>query len=111
VVAFFLEKGVEPAVTDRSDMTGLHRAAASRHTQVVRVLLEHGAPLEVKNQWGGTVLDSTVYFARHDPAGSAEYVGVLEALLAAGADVGAVTPFPTGSASLDELLRRHGARS
>jgi hypothetical protein len=39
-----------------------------------------------------------------------DYPRALEALIAAGANVSAVTPFPTGHAVIDELLRRYGAR-
>jgi len=104
LVDYLLGKGVDPAAKDVDDMTGLHWAAANLHLEVVRSLLQHGAPLEVKNHWGGTVLDSTVYFARQQPADSADYVPVIEILIAAGADVNAVTPCPTGNAILDDLL-------
>jgi hypothetical protein len=75
----------------------------------VRLLTERGAPLEARNTWGGTVLDSTVYFAVHDPAGAERHAAALELVLAAGADVRAAT-YPTGDARVDELLERHGAR-
>ena len=75
----------------------------------MNLLTQRGAPLEATNQWGGTVLDSTVYFALQHPADWPHYATVLERLIAAGADMGAVT-YPTGNDRLDELLRRHGAR-
>ena len=111
VVDFFLEKGVDPNAKDSDSMTALHWAAANGSMDVIDRLLERGALLEVENTWGGTVLDSTVYFALHQPVTGADYLAVIETLVSAGADVGAVTPFPTGNQHIDELLRRHGARS
>lgn len=69
---------------------------------------EHGAPLEARNRWGGTVLASTLYFALHPQPNPADYAAAIELLLEAGADLGAVT-CPTGNELIDELLRRRGA--
>lgn len=112
VVAFLLDAGVNIAASD--DMTGLHWAAGHRYADVVRLLLSHGAPLEVKNRWGGTVLDSTLWFAMHPPTGHPHgvadvgYVAILEMLITAGADLGALERGLTGLSAIDELLRRHG---
>lgn len=108
VAEFFLDLGVDVAVKD--DMTPLHWAAANGCVDLVTKLIERGAPLEQENVWGGTVLDSTVYFAVNQPVAGVNYPAVLEALIAAGANVSAVTPFPTGHAVIDDVLRRHGAR-
>jgi hypothetical protein len=105
VVELLLAKGVDPAVADDDGMTGLHLAAAFGHVELIPLLAEHGAPLEARNRWGGTVLDSTVYFAIHGPVPGVDYLPVIERLIAAGADVGAVTP-PTGNEAIDALLRR-----
>jgi hypothetical protein len=111
VARFLLDRGVDPAARDGDAMTALHWAAAGRCMELVKLLLGKGAPLEVENIWGGTVLDSTVFFAlnnpRTTPDSSAEYPAVIEALLAAGANAAAVTPFPTGDPELDAVLRRH----
>ena len=113
VAKFLLDQGVDPAAKDGNAMTALHWAAAGRCLTLVTLLLERGAPLEVENTWGGTVLDSTVYFAlnapRTTPCSSHGYPAVIEALLADGAEPAAVTPFPTGDGELDGVLRRHGA--
>jgi hypothetical protein len=90
-------------------MTALHWASASGALDVMSWLLERGTPLEVRNTWGGTVLDSTVYFAMHQPMRGADYPAVIEALVAAGADVREVSPFPTGIDEIDAILRRAGA--
>jgi ankyrin repeat protein/uncharacterized glyoxalase superfamily protein PhnB len=107
VVELLLANGLDPGATDQHDMTGLHWAAARRHLDVVRLLVERGAPLEVRNRWGGTVLDSTLYFALQPGVEAESYLPVLELLLASGADPKAAT-YPTGRAPIDELLERHG---
>jgi ankyrin repeat protein len=119
-VELLLDRGVDPAGSDRSDMTALHWAAANRHLQIVGLLLERGAPLEGKNTWGGTVLASTAWFVANGswfptthprgelaPKPSAAYAEIVEALLAAGADVGVLSK-RTGDAAVDEVLKRHG---
>jgi ankyrin repeat protein len=110
VVELLLDRGVDPGAKGKDDMTALHWAAANGLMDVIALLLRHGAPLEVKNAWGGTVLDSTVYFARHEPVDGVHYPDVIQTLIAAGAEVGAVR-LPTGDARLDELLRLRGNRS
>jgi Ankyrin repeat len=96
-------------LTRHPRMTGLHCAAANGYMDIVTLLLERGAPLEAKNTWGGTVLDSTVYFALHHPVHGVNYPAVIETLIAAGADVRAVT-YSTRNRHVDEVLQRHGAR-
>jgi len=103
VVELLLEQGVDPAAADKDAMTGLHWAAAGRHLEAAGLLIRHGAPLEARNRWGGTVLSSTVFLALQRPAQAALYVPVLERLIAAGADVRAVER-PTGNAALDTAL-------
>ena len=64
-----------------------------------------GAPLEVENQWGGTVLNSTLHFALYIPYPDVDYAPVVERLVTAGADASVVDPFPTGHAAIDAVLR------
>lgn len=111
VVELLLRRGVNPAVMDDDRMTALHCAAGAGHLDVVRLLLKHGAPFEVENIWGGTVLNSTLHFAFNDPATGVDYIPIIETLLEAGADVTVVNSFfPTGNARIDDVLARHGAR-
>jgi hypothetical protein len=111
VVDFLLQTGVDHAATD--GLTGLHWAAGHRYLDVVRLLLARGAALEAKNAWGGTVLDSTVWFAKHPPIdhphdrSDVGYLEIIEVLLGAGADVSAVRPFPTSVGPIDTLLRQY----
>jgi hypothetical protein len=107
-VRVLLGHGVDPAAQDNQGMTGLHWAAANGHVDVVKLLLEQGAPLETRNAWGGTVLGSTLHFAHQYPEDAAAYAAMIGLLLLAGAEVRAVE-YPTGIAPIDEVLGRHGA--
>ena len=108
VVSLLLARGVDPSAADTVGMTGLHWAAGNGHLAVVELLTQRGAPLEVRNTWGGTVLSTTVYLARHQLDDWPRLSAVIEALVAAGADIRAVT-YPTGVEPIDELLSRLGA--
>jgi hypothetical protein len=113
IATFLLDQEVDPAARDGNAMTALHWAAASRCMDLVVRLVGQGAPLEAQNTWGGTVLDSTVWFAvnspRTTPCSSHGYPAIIDALLVAGSNAAAVIPFPTGDVELDGVLRRHGA--
>ena len=107
VAEFFIDIGVDPASKDGYDMTPLHWAAPNGMMNVVRRLLAAGAPLEVLNRWGGTVLNSTIHFAIYMPVKDVDYPAVLETLIAAGANVNVA--YPSGDERVDAQLRRHGA--
>jgi len=101
VVTFLLDHGVDPASGAGVDMTGLHLAAHDGHLDTVKLLLAHNAPLEVKNSYGGTVLDQTLWSAVNHPRPA--HREIVEALIAAGAKVEA--DWFTGIPDIDELLR------
>ncbi len=106
VVSTMLGRHVDPAAADVDRMTGFHVAAANGHMEVIDLLVGHSAPLEARNRWGGTVLDSTVFFALNGPVPGVSYPAVVERLLAAGADARAVD-LPTGNPAIDALFRRY----
>jgi hypothetical protein len=103
VAQFLLDRGVSPVAND-SDMTALHWAAASGSMEILERLLQNGAPLEVENRWGGTVLNSTLHFAQYQPIPGVDYPAVIRALIAAGADTSVVDPAGTGNVDIDRLL-------
>jgi hypothetical protein len=104
IARFLLQKGADAASQDNQGFTGLHWAAFHGHADTVAILLEPGAPLEVKNVYGGTVLDCTVWASLR--AGlDVDYVPVVAQLLAAGADLGAVGPYPSDAERVEALLR------
>lgn len=100
-----LDRGVD--IGALHGQTGLHLATHSAHLETVRFLLSRKAPLEVKNCYGGTVLDQALWSAVHNR--DHDYVPIVEALLSAGA---AVDPsWSTRIDAIDTLLRRAVTRS
>jgi len=107
VVEFLLDKGVDLRSGENTGETALHLAAHRGQLQMIKLLLERGAPLEAKNVYGGTVLGQATWSVMHgDP--SIDFVPVIEALLAAGARI-EEADYPTGNEGVDEVLRRHRA--
>jgi len=89
-------------------------AVASGDLDTVKAVLKHQPPLEARNVWGGTPLGGAIWAATesdpNDPVWpKADWVPIIEMLLQAGADVGAVE-YPTGRPRIDQVLRRYGAK-
>jgi ankyrin repeat protein len=104
VVKYLLDKGVDVAASD--GMTPLHWAAGGGHLEMMKLLIERGAPLEKKNVYGGTVLDSTLWFAHNvSPKEFAanDYPPVIDALIAAGARTDL---YPEMQRLIDNVYRR-----
>ena len=110
VANWFIAIGVDIRASDKDAMTALHWAAANANLALTTRLLDMGAPLEVRNHWGGTVLGSTGHFASYMPRSGADYLSVMELLIARGADPSVLWSFPAGNPVMDELRRRHGVR-
>ena len=86
VAEFLRNSGADSAAYN--GMTALHWAAANGNIAVIDLLLSHGALLEAENEYGGSVLSSTIWFAYH--ARSADFArrnfpAVFDKLIAAGA--------------------------
>ena len=109
IAGFLLERGVDPASKDRDDMTALHWASARGLFDIMEILLVRKAPQEVRNTWGGTVLDSTAWFAVNAPMSGVDYPRVIERLLEAGADPREVYPPRTGIETIDRVLEKYRA--
>jgi hypothetical protein len=61
VVDFLLQRGVDVGERHRGE-TGLHLAALGAHVEVVKLLLEHKAPVVVEDErWSGTPLGWALY--------------------------------------------------
>jgi ankyrin repeat protein len=108
VADWFLELDVDIRAVDKDKMTALHWAGANGNIALATRLLDMGAPLEAKNQWGGTVLDSTGYFAAHMPVKGVDYLPIMQFLVARGADPGVLKPYPSGNPVVDEIRRISG---
>ena len=101
-VELLLRKGVTAAAKD-DDMPAIHFAAARGHMDIVRLLVAHGVSLEMLNPYGGTVLDSTLWFAHNAPANGVDYPAVVQALI----DLGARTDlYPEMRKWIDGILER-----
>jgi Ankyrin repeats (3 copies) len=86
IAVFLLERGADPLDPADTGATALHWAAGAAHLGLVKLLIQRGAPLEIVNRWGGTVLEHAGHCFEHGPAGL-NFVPVFEALLAAGAKI------------------------
>ncbi|MBO9611621.1 MAG: ankyrin repeat domain-containing protein [Dyadobacter sp.] len=85
-VHFLLEKGVSPASKDHRDWTALHWAGYFGYPEVVDLLLSRKAPLEARNEFGGTVLDQTLWATAHEGARE-HHIEVVQKLVDAGAKI------------------------
>ena len=108
VAEYLLDRGVDIANHGGDGQTGAHYAGIGGSVEVMKLLIARGAPLELKNEYGGTVLGQTLWSAGHggDPD---VYLPMIEALLAAGAKLQA--KHPPVNPRVDELLRRHGSEA
>lgn len=107
VVEFLLRAGVDMSARGNQGFTALHAAAFHGATDATDVLLRWKAPLEIKNDYDGTVLGQTVWACVNKPY-PIDYVPIAEKLLEAGADMNGAW-YPTGDERMDEVLRRYGA--
>ena len=105
VVEHLLESGVDPTATSGDGMTALHWAANGADVDIVKLLLAHNVPLEVRNVYGGTVLGQAVWAALNEPR--PDHLKVIEMLLAAGAKAG--EDWFTGRPEIDAALQRRPA--
>lgn len=105
---FLLNKGVDRLAGDNTGLNGFHYAVSGGRLEIVQMLIARKVPLEVRNMYGGTVLGQAVWSAINEP--KVNHVAIIEALLDAGANIGAAD-YPTGNERVDEVLRRHGAEA
>lgn len=106
VATRLLALGVDAAAADGQKMTALHHAAAHGLIDLARTLIARGAPLEVENVWGGTVLDSTAYFAEFAPIKGVDYPAMLQLLVDAGANIKVLDEYPADGKVVPEFLAR-----
>jgi hypothetical protein len=103
VVEFLTAEGIDLSAQDAQGQTGLHLAVIGGHLETVKLLLKHRPPLEAKNKYGGTVVGQALWSAAHD--GDADvYIGIIEALLDAGAQL--PEKYPPASSKVGEWLNQ-----
>jgi hypothetical protein len=100
VVEFLIGRGFDLSTQGHDGQTGLHCAVIGTQFETVKLLLKHGAPLETRNVYGGTVLGQALWSAFNADSASG-YLPIIEELLAAGARVE-----PDMEDVLARLLRR-----
>jgi hypothetical protein len=108
VVEFLLDKGIDLRVEENTGQPALHLAAHRGQLEIVRLLLAHGARLEARNEYGGTVLGQATWSVMNGEP-DIDFAPTIELLLAAGANIEQAN-YPTGNTGVDEVLRRHGAK-
>lgn len=116
VLEFLLMRGV-PVNADAGGQAALHWAVIGGSVETVRLLLSHGADLEMKNAYGGSALGQALWCVVHGDE-KVNYIPVIEVLLNAGAAVSAGAPtwiieqkrLPAGQKQrIVELLTQHAA--
>ncbi len=107
VAEYLLAHGVDPTAGFATGLNAFHWAVNRGQLGATMLLINHKAPLEVRNMYGGTVLGTAVWSAIHEPRG--EQIAVIEELLKAGARI-EDAEYPSGDERVDELLKRHGAQ-
>ena len=92
VIEFLLASGIDIGA-------GLHCAVIGGEVDTIRLLLAHGASLEARNQYDGTVLGQAVWCAYHGDSGI-DYVPIIRLLIDAGANVETLQPY------IEDILSR-----
>jgi ankyrin repeat protein len=105
-LTLMLKLGFDVNTRGGEGFTPINHAAMRGLVGVVRLLIEHGADLEIRNDYGGTALESCQWGSLNfrDPNG--DYPGCAEALLQSGARL-AYPDF--GTDSVQAVLHRYPA--
>jgi ankyrin repeat protein len=108
-VRLMAEAGWPVDARGQHNATALHWAGFHGNAEMARVLLEHGAPVNVKgDDYDGTPLDWALHGSRHGwRAKTGDYAGTVEAMLAAGAEPPPVIDGTRGTQAVIDVLRRH----
>jgi hypothetical protein len=108
VAKYLLARGLDPEAGAATGLNAFHWASNRGQLETVRLLIQHKAPLETRNMYGGTVLGGAVWAAVHES--KPDHLQIIEELLKAGARL-EDAEFPSGDERVDAVLRRYGARS
>ncbi len=107
VAECLLKRGLDIDARGGANNTGLMLASQRGRRDTVEMLLDCGASVELKNDYGGTALGSTMYFLANHPVLDADYAGVIELLLNAGSEFN-FSDKATGDDKVDDVLRKRG---
>ena len=111
-VRLMLEAGWPPDARGQHKATPLHWAAFHGNVALVRLLLAHGAPVNIKgDDYDGTPLNWALHGSVHGwRASTGDYPGTADVLLAAGANAPPATDATQGTAAVIDVLRRYRSR-
>ena len=107
IAEYLLGKGVDVDGQATWKMTALMWAASQGHPDTLALILDRGPSLELRNEFGGTAMGTTLHFAINSPRPGADYPAVIDRLLNAGLKFEG-TRKGTGLDDIDAVLRRHG---
>jgi hypothetical protein len=108
-VQVMLAAGWPVDVRGQHRATPLHWAAWNGNLEMVRALVRHSAPIDIKgDEFDGTPLHWAVYGSAHGwRRETGDYAGAVETLIAAGAKVAALAPDIDASEPVRSVLARH----
>ena len=107
IADYLLAQGADVDGRGTWNMTGLMWAASQGHLETMALILDRGPSLELRNEFGGTAMGTTLHFAINSPRAGADYPTVIDVLLKAGLKFEG-TRKGTGLDDIDAVLRRHG---
>ena len=107
VVECLIKCGVDIDARGGANNTGLMLASQRGRRDTAEMLLDFGASVELKNDFGGTALGSTMYFLANHPVPDTDYAGVIELLINAGSEFNFADTL-TGDDKVDDMLRKRG---
>ncbi|MEO8450174.1 MAG: ankyrin repeat domain-containing protein [Gemmatimonadota bacterium] len=106
-VRLMLAIGWPVDVPNSRGATALHFAAWHGNAEMVREILRHHPPLEIRDAtFNGPPIGWAIYGSAHGDRKRGDYVGTVEALLQAGAKAPPLTQDMEASAAVLEVLRR-----
>jgi len=83
--AYLLDNGVDPYSGMKTWLSGPHYAVSSGHLNTVKILIEKGVPIEVKNLHGGTLLGQALWSIINEY--KTAHAEIIELLLNAGSEI------------------------
>ena len=120
VVEYLIDRGADPG-EPVNGMNALHMAILGGHLDTIRLLMARGAPLEVRNSYGGTPLLMALWAVKKRdrvhiwPQKKVDNLALIETLIAAGAPaghdfLGALIWMPRSKlkTEIEQMLARYG---
>lgn len=107
ISTYLLEQGATVHLKDNQGFTALHWASWYGYIDLIKLLISHNADLELKNTYGGTVLDTAIYGFTNSQYPPDNQLETIQCLIDAGANIQQVSPYPTGNDAIDALLGQY----